>query len=279
MTDHHGIVFGALTWNLFHGRDFPPDPALLTWRSRLLRITERGTTHAQVNRPLLREFAQALDGLPWELALLQEAPPRWLGRLAESCGASGALGLTARNQLAWARAAAARLNPDLIASNEGGSNMVLVRGPGRVEETEQLELHPPRERRALLLARVTLPGGQRLAVGATHLSVPSKGRGREELLRAAERAVAYAGSEPLLLGGDLNLRPAQHAGAFTEVERRFGLAPPTPGRAIDHLLVRGLDVVEPPRALADEAREVPGPDGLRLRLSDHAPVAARFRLR
>ena len=26
----------VLSWNLFHGRDFPPDRALLTWRSRLL---------------------------------------------------------------------------------------------------------------------------------------------------------------------------------------------------------------------------------------------------
>ena len=47
----------AITWNLFHGRDFPPDPALLTWRSRLLRISERNATHLQVNRSLLPEFA------------------------------------------------------------------------------------------------------------------------------------------------------------------------------------------------------------------------------
>ena len=32
----------VLSWNLFHGRDFPPDPALRTLRSRLLRTT--GTT-------------------------------------------------------------------------------------------------------------------------------------------------------------------------------------------------------------------------------------------
>src|SRR5262249_148966 len=38
----------AITWNLFHGRDFPPDPELFTWRSRLLRLTERNETHVQV---------------------------------------------------------------------------------------------------------------------------------------------------------------------------------------------------------------------------------------
>ena len=26
----------VLSWNLYHGRDFPPDPALFTLRSRLL---------------------------------------------------------------------------------------------------------------------------------------------------------------------------------------------------------------------------------------------------
>ena len=31
----------ALCWNIFHGRDAPPDPSLFTLRSKLLRITER----------------------------------------------------------------------------------------------------------------------------------------------------------------------------------------------------------------------------------------------
>ena len=51
----------AIAWNLFHGRDFPPDPRLLTWRSRLLRITERNATHAQVNRDLVEEFGSVLS--------------------------------------------------------------------------------------------------------------------------------------------------------------------------------------------------------------------------
>ena len=35
----------VLSWNLYHGRDFPPDPALRTWRSRFLRVSERYTTN------------------------------------------------------------------------------------------------------------------------------------------------------------------------------------------------------------------------------------------
>ena len=63
------------------------------------RVTERGATHAQVNRPLFEEFVRVLAGLEWDVALLQEAPPRWFRSLARRLGASGALGLTSRNLL------------------------------------------------------------------------------------------------------------------------------------------------------------------------------------
>jgi hypothetical protein len=42
------------------------------------------------------------------------------------------------------------------------------------------------------------------------------------------------------------------------------------------LLARGLRAVERPRQLAPEEREVDDPSGLRIRLSDHAPVVAEF---
>ncbi len=56
------------------------------------------------------------------------------------------------------------------------------------------------------------------------------------------------------------------------------LAAPTAPDAIDHLLVRGLDVSERPRRLAAERRELTDADGLRIRLSDHAPVSGAFAL-
>jgi hypothetical protein len=70
------MEFTALAWNLFHGRDHPPDPALRTWRSRLLRFDERNETHVQVNRDLIAEFATLLSGAQWDVALLQEGTPR-----------------------------------------------------------------------------------------------------------------------------------------------------------------------------------------------------------
>ena len=75
------MEFTVLSWNLFHGRDYPPDPKLRTWRSRLLRFEERNETHVQVNRDLSEEFATVLSGAEWDLAMLQEcrraSPSRW----------------------------------------------------------------------------------------------------------------------------------------------------------------------------------------------------------
>jgi len=242
-------------------------------------MTERDATHVQVNRPLGSEFVSVLDRVEWDVALLQEAPPRWLGPLRDGCGADAALALTSRNSLGPLRGLAADLNPDLIASGEGGSNMVLVRSPGTIEATEEVELAKHPERRALLLARVRLAAGARLAVACMHLSVDSTGHGPGEVARAAERAVAFAGDRPLVFGGDLNLRPARQPEAFAELVRRHGLAPPTGPHAIDHLLARGMAVADPPRALPDAARELPAEPGRVLRLSDHALVAARFEVR
>jgi hypothetical protein len=143
----------ALTWNLFHGRDHPPNPALLTWRSRLLRTPERDATHWQVNRDLFDEFATVLASANWDVALLQECPPRWDAALAEACDASGHAVATSRNSIGWLRGALARANPDLIASNEGGSNLTLVRGD--ILDRIELVLTPgPRpERRVMAFTR------------------------------------------------------------------------------------------------------------------------------
>jgi endonuclease/exonuclease/phosphatase family metal-dependent hydrolase len=268
-----------LTWNLLHGRDHPPNRALETWRSRLTRRPERDATHIQVNQSLRGGFAGLLAGWEWDVALLQETPPRWLGELERATGATGALTLTSRNSLAPLRAAVADRNPDLIRSGEGGSNMLLVRPPARIVGTATLELARRPERRALAMAKIELAGGRGLVVANVHLSVPKTGQGTAEALRTAELATAWADGDPVVLGGDLNLRPADHRAAFDALRDRFGLAPPTGPRAIDHLLARDLDVVERPAALPAPARELPGPGGLAIRLSDHAPVAAAFGVR
>lgn len=257
----------ALSWNLFHGRDFPPDPGLLSWRSRLLRVSERNATHLQVNRNLLREFAAMLAAADWELALLQECRPRWAEDLAAASAAEAHVSLTSRNSLAPLRAVAAWLNPDLTASAEGGSNLTLVRGQAIVERRELVLTTRP-ERRTMAFTR--LESGTAVA----NLHASTAGRAAPEVLRAAATSIEWAAGAPLIFGGDLNLRPARALEVFDEL-RRLGFSEPTAPDAIDHLLARGLEPVEPAAAWPPERREVIE-DGLAIRLSDHAPVEAGF---
>ena len=275
MARDSGIVFRALSWNLYHGRDAPPDPALFTWRSRLLRESESNATHVQLNRPLLGEFAEVLGRERWDVALLQEVPPRWLEPLCRRLGASGAIALTSRNFGSVVRARLADWNPDLIASNEGGSNQLLVRPPWRIVATRRLTLARVPERRRLLWARLEREDAA-IAIANLHASAGRPAAAARELLRAVEWAAAGAAAGPLLVGGDLNLQPAAEPELFEELRRRFGLAPPTAPGAIDHLLVRGFEVIEPPRQLRAEQRELDAGAGLRLRLADHAPVVGSF---
>ena len=66
----------VLTWNLYHGRAVPP-----------------------AGRDLLAEFAAALAGWDWDVALLQEVPPWWPPALARACDAQQRSALTSRNAL------------------------------------------------------------------------------------------------------------------------------------------------------------------------------------
>ncbi len=266
----------VLSWNLYHGRDHPPDPALFTLRSRLFRITERNETHVQVNRPLLGEFAGWLAGREWDVALLQEAPPLWFRKLGTRLAANGVRVLTSRNVLPPAQRLAANVNPDLIASWEGGSNQIFVRDPGRISHHRSLMLARKPERRRMHWARVQLPGEGAVCFANLHASAGLPELATEEVRRAAGHAVEWSGDDPLVFGGDLNVRPGRNPAAFVELRERFGLGEPTGPRAIDHLLARELEVVEKPRRLPADEHELVQPDGLRLRLSDHAPVDATF---
>jgi endonuclease/exonuclease/phosphatase family metal-dependent hydrolase len=269
----------VLSWNLYHGRDNPPDKALFTLRSRLLRITERDETHVQVNRPLRDEFASWIADHEWDVAMLQEAPPLWFRRLGQRASANGVRVLTSRNVLPPLQRLAADLNPDLIASWEGGSNQLFVRAPGEILEHRKLTLTRRPEQRRMVWARIRLPGGETVCVANLHAStgLPEKASG--EVLAAAASAVDWSAGDPLVFGGDLNLRPARTPLPFADLRERFGLGDPTGPHAIDHILARELEIVERPRRLPPEARELRQPDGRRLRLSDHAPVVAAFEVR
>lgn len=242
-------------------------------------MTERNATHVQVNRPLRDEFARWLAEREWDVALLQEAPPLWFRELGTRTRANGVRTLTSRNVLPAAQRIAANLSPDLIASWEGGSNQLFVRAPGRVLEHRKLTLARWPERRRMVWARLRLASGESVCVANLHASAGLPAKAAGELVAAARHAVDWSGGDPLIVGGDMNLRPARDPQPFAHVRERFGLGDPTGPHAIDHLLSRALEVSAPPRRLPAEEREVVQPDGLRLRLSDHAPVIAAYEVR
>jgi endonuclease/exonuclease/phosphatase family metal-dependent hydrolase len=287
LPDSRAPELRILCWNIYHGRDRPPDPALYTRRSRLWRKPEDNGTYLQVNQPLREEFTTTIAQAAWSLCLLQEAPPAWSRVLAKRSGAPACRALTSRNWFRPLTSWLARWNPDLIASWEGGSNLTLARPPWRMVERScrSLLLNPQRERflierRQMSFTRVRLDEADaEVCVANLHASTRPRPQIEGELLLAAATAIAWAGEAPLVLGGDFNLRPSGAPALFDRLEREFGFSPPSVPDAIDHLLVRGLDVVKAPAPWPDASRELEIPTGggpRRLRLSDHTPVDGLF---
>ena len=263
-----------MTWNLFHGRDWPPEPPLQVraHKGNFRRGPRLGKDYEQVNWNLFEEFAALISGVDWDVAMFQEFPPSWRNRLAGACGAEAHRALSGRNWLQPITSLIGRWRPDLLGAWEGGSNTTLVRpGAGGIAERRREVLTRRPELRVMALTRL----GSGIWVGNVHVSTSAPSAERE-LLDAARRATALAGDAPVLLGGDFNVRP-KASRVFAQLEDRFGLAPSTAPDRLSHLLVRGLEVIEHPAAWPPEARDVVDPKtGKRIRLSDHNPVIGRF---
>jgi endonuclease/exonuclease/phosphatase family metal-dependent hydrolase len=210
----------ALTWNLYHGRS--PKP---------------------VGRSLAREFAAALAGWEWDVALLQEVPPWWPPHLARVLGAEQRMVLTSRNFGLCIRRAISSRNPDILKANGGGSNAILVRGA--ISEHRKVRLTWRPERR--------WAHGVRLADGGwvvnVHSSTHVDDHAWRDTLRALEAAREWAGGAPLLFGGDINIRGKPELPGMV----RLG------GNHVDHLYSEG----RPAKHVEVLER---GP------LSDHPPV-------
>jgi endonuclease/exonuclease/phosphatase family metal-dependent hydrolase len=266
-----------MTWNLFHGRDWPPEPELQVraHKGNLRRGPRRGERYEQVNWELFDEFAALIGDVDWDVAFFQEFPPRWKRRLAAACDADAHRALSGRNWLQPLTSLIGGWRPDLLGAWEGGSNTTLVRpGAGRIVARRRVVLTLRPELRVMALTR--LASG--VTVANLHVSThpPSAER---DLLKGAAEAVELAGDGPLIFGGDFNVRP-KASGVFALLEERFDLAPPTAPDRLSHLLVRNLDLVEHPAAWPPEARDREDPStGLMIRLSDHNPVIGRFATR
>lgn len=239
-----------LTWNVFHGRSLPA-----------------------AGRTLRSEFAALLASWRWDVALLQELPPWWAAELAAASRAAGACALTSRNAALPLRRALAERRPDVIKSNGGGANAILLRGAHAAQPRfahKRLRTLPERR-----VAQAAWLAGGALAVnfhGSTRVALA-----REELERLWAWALQLARGAPLVLGGDFNLRerqlPALNGAAHLaqrDVDHVFALgfaaaAPQAPARE-----ARALGcAAAAPQVLA---REIVLHDGRKLQLSDHPPL-------
>ena len=129
----------------------------------------------------------------------------------------------------------------------------------------------------MLLARLELDGGRRLVTANLHATASRGDHVAATGGRARRRARGRVGRRrPARVRRRSEPRPETAPAAFEALTGRLGLGPPTGPKAIDHLLARGLEVVEAPQAAPSERRELTRGDGLRIRLSDHAPVFAAF---
>jgi endonuclease/exonuclease/phosphatase family metal-dependent hydrolase len=208
----------VLTWNLMHGRAVPP-----------------------AGRDLFDEFAAALGRWDWDLGLLQEVPPWWPSSLGDRLAADQRLVLTSRNALLPVRRAIAERWPDVIKSNGGGANAILVRGDAIVEHrTRRLCVWP--ERRWVHAVRLQRAG---MWVANVHCGGPLR-----DARLAAQTVLHWAREAPLVFGGDFNIRGLALDG-FTFAG----------GHGVDLVFVRGLSAASGATVLD------------RGRLSDHAPVA------
>jgi endonuclease/exonuclease/phosphatase (EEP) superfamily protein YafD len=128
----------------------------------------------------------------------------------------------------------------------------------------------------MAFTRIALSEGTSYCVANLHASAGRalREQAEEEVHLAAELALEWAAGAPLLLGGDLNLRP-RDSRIYEQLEDRHGLRQPTAPGSLDHLLARGFEIVRPPAPWPLERREVRA-RGLAIRLSDHAPVDGAF---
>ncbi len=196
-------------------------------------------------RELLREFTATLGSWDWDAALLQEVPPWWPAELASALDAECRMVLTSRNAVLPVRRAIAVRWPDLIKSNGGGCDAILVRrSAGWIAEHRARRLGVRPERRWVHGVRV---GG--LWICNLHTQADPR-----QCELAASTAASWTSSLPIVLGGDFNVRsPALDGFAYAG------------GRGVDHFLVRGLEVLR-----EGEPLEHVG-------LSDHAPLIATVR--
>ncbi len=261
------------TWNLFHGRTVP----------------------ATRRRHFERMLRLVCEGEP-AIVVLQELAAWSLDRVAGWSGYAAYGDVAAKPRLPRPLGELiTNLDPNLIRSAvEGQANAILVEPGLRVSDHTALVLNPrryrdrlansfalgpharvawARERRVVQAVRVRLEDGRAVVVANLHATAYGKDKrlADAELLRAATFADGLAEpGEAVVLAGDLNVTVVTSPTLRALSGPEWGFSAAGPG--VDHVLVRGLEVVRAESRWPDDLRRHEG-----VLLSDHAPVEIEVR--
>lgn len=255
------------SWNLFHGRTLPASK-----RRRFQPMIERITE----DRPVI--------------VALQELGAGTLGRLAEWSGYRAYGDVSARPRLPHPLGTLITdLDPNLLRSAVEGQAIALLVDPAlhvddhrtivlnsgryrsRIADELDLGIHArlwwARERRVCQAVRVRFRDDRTAVVANFHAtSYPDRRLADAELRRAASFSTGLAEpDEAVVLAGDFNLTIVTSPTLRELSNEEWGFSPAGPG--LDHVLVRGLEVMHAERHWPEDLRRHEG-----VLLSDHAPV-------
>lgn len=210
-----GVTLAVCTWNLFHGR------------------TQPAPTHAD----LVDEFAAALGARPWDVCGLQEVPPWWATQLGHATGASVRTTRTSleRGLLPRWQERTHRKDPERIGVHGAGANVLLVRpSAGMITAERSATLRWCPQRRTVHAVRLERQRGTAVWIANVHTHNKPESKAALDTIRALGIVDAWAGSEPAVLLGDLNLA---HPAGVARVEGWELLH----GHRVDHVLGRGVE--------------------------------------
>ena len=254
----------------------PPDPALHTLRSKLLRITERNDTHVQVNRDLLPEFAAR-----------PRSPPSGTSPSSRSARRAGPLPSPGRPA-----ATPTSSSPPATPSPPPRPPRPLQSRPDR-RQRGWLQPHPPPprhplgriiERRELVLHEAP-PRAPRMAFARTssglcianlHATVRNPPRATDEVLHAAARRHRLGRRRPRCSSAATSTSPPAEPPTSSSSSPNDTPSPRRPATR--------RSTISSPAAPNRSTRRPPGrpqlrevaEDGRAMRLSDHSPIHATF---
>ena len=203
-----------------------------------------------------------LAGAEWDVALLQECPPRWADaararlrrRAAHRCSPRAT-----RSPPLRVAGRPAQPRPDRLQRGrlEPHPRRAAARSPSGASSSSPPGPWP--ERRTMAFTRRRAVRRRRVCVANLHASAGPAPRAHAE-----ERGAASRPSGPCeWAGGDAadprrrpQPAPARHRGLRPSSTTASGCARRPRPTSLDHLLARGLEVVEPPRPWPPERREV-----------------------